>query len=327
MTLGVVLAAGAGSRFGAPMHKLLVPFRGRPLVAWALDAVAGAGFADAIVVTGAADLSAVAARSGVRTVPNPRWRDGQATSLAVAVRDAAAGDHDAVVVGLGDQPLVEAEAWRRVGAARGSVAVATYDGRRGNPVRLDRSVWPLLPAGGDAGARMVMRTRPDLVTEVPCPGLALDVDTPADLDLAAVAALLGRLPRGDFDVVVRDRDGGPLVVRNAPLLHDGTPMPTRHWLVGEAERVAVSRLEAAGGVRRAEASVPAAAVAATHARASAERDAALPPGWTGPRPSGGVAGTRQGVKCLHAHYAEHLAGVDDPLGRWVADQLRDPGAK
>ncbi len=146
--------------------------------------------------------------------------------------------------------------------------------------------------------------------------------TPADLDLAGVTALLGRPPGGDFQVVVRRPDGGPLVVRNAPLLRDGTPMPTRHWLVGKAERVAVSRLEAAGGVGMAEAAVPAAAVAATHARAAAEREATLPPSWTGPRPSGGVAGTRQGVKCLHAHYAEHLAGVDDPVGRWVAEQLR-----
>jgi len=57
-------------------------------------------------------------------------------------------------------------------------------------------------------------------------------------------------------------------------------------------------------------------------RAAAERDAALPPGWQGPRPTGGVGGTRVGVKCLHCHYAEHLAGAADPVGRWVADQLK-----
>ena len=54
---------------------------------------------------------------------------------------------------------------------------------------------------------------------------------------------------------------------------------------------------------------------------AAERDAAIPPGHDGPRPSGGVGGTRQGVKCLHAHYAAHLAGFDDPVGRWVAVEL------
>jgi hypothetical protein len=143
-------------------------------------------------------------------------------------------------------------------------------------------------------------------------------------DLAAVEALLGRPVQGDFEVVVRHADGSPVVLRNAPLLHDGTPMPTRYWLVGEPERTEVSRLEAAGGVRRAEAEVDPAALAAAHDRAAAERDAALPSPHRGPRPSGGVGGTRQGVKCLHAHYAWHLAGGDDPVGRWVAAHLEQP---
>ena len=144
-----------------------------------------------------------------------------------------------------------------------------------------------------------------------------------DPDRAAVTELLGRPPQGAFEVVVRDADGRPVVIRNAPLLDDGTPMPTRYWLVdGELRRV-VSGLESAGGVRAAEAAVDPAEVARAHARHAAERDAALPPGYTGPRPSGGVAGTRQGVKCLHAHYAWHLAGGDDPIGRWVAERLAE----
>ncbi len=141
-------------------------------------------------------------------------------------------------------------------------------------------------------------------------------------DLAAVTALLGRVPEGDFDVVVRDAAGQPVVLCNAPLLHDGTPMPTRYWLVGRAEHLAVSRLEAAGGVRRAENDLDPNLVADAHRRAARERDAALPAHHVGPRPSGGVAGTRRGVKCLHAHYAWHLAGGDDPVGRWVAEQLQ-----
>ena len=115
--------------------------------------------------------------------------------------------------------------------------------------------------------------------------------------------------------------GSPVVIRNAPLLDDGTPMPTRYWLVGRAEVAAVSRLEAAGGVRAAEAAVDAGELAAAHARYAAERDADVPADAVH-RPSGGVGGTRQGVKCLHAHYAWHLAGGDDPVGRWVAAQLR-----
>jgi uncharacterized protein len=140
-------------------------------------------------------------------------------------------------------------------------------------------------------------------------------------DDAEVERLLGRRPRGAYEVVVRHADGSPVVLCNAPLLDDGTPMPTRWWLVGEPERTLVARLESAGGVDRAEAEVAPAALAAAHARYAAARDAALPPGHTGPRPSGGVGGTRVGVKCLHAHYAWHLAGGDDPVGRWVADRI------
>jgi hypothetical protein len=120
---------------------------------------------------------------------------------------------------------------------------------------------------------------------------------------------------------VRDPSGSPVVLRNAPLLDDGTPMPTRYWLCGAEAREAVSRLEAAGGVREAEAAVDPAELAAAHRRHAAERDAALPPDLVGPRPTGGVGGTRTGVKCLHAHYAWHLAGGDDPVGRWVAGRL------
>jgi hypothetical protein len=140
-------------------------------------------------------------------------------------------------------------------------------------------------------------------------------------DVAAVASLLGREPAGAFEVVARDEAGAPVVIRNAPLLHDGRPMPTRYWLVGHAAVRAVSRLEAGGGVRRAEAEVHPAALAAAHARYAAERDAAVPPEWKGPRPHGGVGGTATGVKCLHAHYAWFLAGGDDPVGRWVAERL------
>jgi hypothetical protein len=141
-------------------------------------------------------------------------------------------------------------------------------------------------------------------------------------DQDTVAELLGRVPQSEFEVVVRDPDGEPVVLRNAPFLHDGTPMPTRYWLAGRDATRRVSHLEADGGVRRAEAEIDPALVAAAHARYAAERDAAIPTHHVGPRPSGGVAGTREGVKCLHAHYAYHLAGGDDPVGRWVAARLR-----
>ena len=136
-----------------------------------------------------------------------------------------------------------------------------------------------------------------------------------------VEALLGRAPRGSYEVVVRADDGTPRVLRNAPFLDDGTPMPTRYWLVGPDDVLRVSRLESAGGVRRAEAEVDPRDLADAHRRYADERDAAIPHGYSGHRPSAGVGGTRRGVKCLHAHYAWHLAGGDDPVGRWVAEHL------
>ncbi|MGA1075911.1 MAG: DUF501 domain-containing protein [Ilumatobacteraceae bacterium] len=148
--------------------------------------------------------------------------------------------------------------------------------------------------------------------------------TPADR--ARVAELLGREPRGAFDIVVRDAVGDPVVLRNAPFLDDGTPMPTRYWLIGPDEIRRIGRLESAGGVDAAEAAVPADQLEAAHARYAAERDAEIPAGHEGPRPTGGIGGTRLGVKCLPAHWAWHLAGGDDPVGRWIADRLSSVSA-
>jgi hypothetical protein len=142
-----------------------------------------------------------------------------------------------------------------------------------------------------------------------------------DDDRAIVAQLLGREPSGAFTVVVRSATGVPMVIRNAPFMDDGTPMPTLYWLCDPDLLTAISRLEAAGGVRTAEAEVEASAIAAAHARYAAERDALIPLNHDGPRPTGGVAGTRTGVKCLHAHYAYLLAGGDDPVGQWVHEKL------
>jgi len=153
------------------------------------------------------------------------------------------------------------------------------------------------------------------------PATTVVEDEPTADDRAAVAALLGREPSSAYVIVVRHADGSPVVIRNAPLLDDGTPMPTRWWLIGEPERTLVSRLESRGGVTEAEAAIGLDPIAEAHTRYAGERDAAVPPDWTGPCPSGGVGGTRRGVKCLHAHYAWHLAGGDDPVGTWVGEQL------
>lgn len=141
-------------------------------------------------------------------------------------------------------------------------------------------------------------------------------------DLAVVRALIGRKPKTAFTVVVRRVDGVPVVTRNAPLEADGTPMPTRYWLLPSAvANDAIGRIESTGGVRRAEVEIAADLIEAVHQAYAAERDSAMPVDWVGPRPTGGVGGTRTGLKCLHAHYANFLAGNDDAVGAWVDAQL------
>ncbi|MCU1391866.1 MAG: hypothetical protein JWM34_294 [Ilumatobacteraceae bacterium] len=181
-TSAVLLAAGAGSRFRAGSHKLIADLRGRPVIEWALDAVIAAGCGDVIVVTGAVEIDLARFADGpVRAVHNPRWAAGQATSLHCGLAAAAAVDADAVVVGLGDQPFVLADSWRSVAAAPTDIAVATYAGRRANPVLLRRAIWDLLPTEGDEGARSLIGRRPDLVSDVACSGSPADIDTMEDL--------------------------------------------------------------------------------------------------------------------------------------------------
>ncbi len=185
-TLAAVLAAGAGRRFLGTGHKLLAELNGEPVVQAAIEAAVTAAIGPVVVVTGAVDLTGVIERHRgapvtVTAAHNPDWAVGQASSLHVAVREAERLGCDSVVVGLGDQPFVRPEAWTAVAASDAAIAVAEYDGRRGHPVKLHRSVWAELPTHGDEGARVVFRLKPHLVQPIPCQGSAADIDTREDL--------------------------------------------------------------------------------------------------------------------------------------------------
>jgi hypothetical protein len=142
-------------------------------------------------------------------------------------------------------------------------------------------------------------------------------------DRDAVTVQLGREPRSPVDVVARCHLEVPVVIAVPPHLDDGTPFPTRYWLTCPLATRRIGRIEATGGVRRAEDRIAEDAAFrdrhdAAMRRYERDRDALIGPDAPPNRPTGGVGGARRGVKCLHAHYADHAAGNDNPVGEDVA---------
>ncbi len=181
---GLLLAAGAGSRFGGP--KALVPFEGELLVERGQRLLREGGCDPVVVVLGA--LAEQAAGYAPVAVVAPDWQTGMGASLRAGLTALETTGAQAVVVALADQPRVGPQSvvlLRQAYAAGAVAAVATYAGRQRNPVLLARSVWSQVAglAVGDTGARPWLRAHPDLVVEVPCDttGSPEDVDTPADL--------------------------------------------------------------------------------------------------------------------------------------------------
>lgn len=192
--LGLVLAAGGSTRMGRP--KQLAELDGRPLLAHVLEAVE-ASPVDRVVVAlgGAADEVLDRVELGrAEPLVVEGWAAGMGHVLASALAQAG-GDWEAVVVLLGDQPLVPGravarvvEAWR---AGAGPMVTATYDGRPGHPKLFDRRLLPdLLRLTGDTGARDLLAAHPDRVHRVEVGDLGSDADIDVEADLERVGAML-----------------------------------------------------------------------------------------------------------------------------------------
>lgn len=209
-TTGLVLAAGAGSRFGG--GKLLARIGGRPVLQHVFDALAGAGVGEVVVVLGgdADAVEAAIAWRGERRVVNPEPERGLSSSLQVGF-EAIGHAAGAVLVALGDQPLVSTEAIRALldsPAKRGRpIVVPAYADERGrNPVLLRRAGFGLVAeATGDRGLGPVLAAHPDLVVEIPIAGTNPDVDTPDDL-ARAIETWWGARVRANRDQVERIRE-------------------------------------------------------------------------------------------------------------------------
>lgn len=187
---GVILAAGSSSRLGQP--KQLLPLAGRPLLAHTLEHAARSSLAGLVVVLGHAARAIEAqidfAAVGARVVHNARYREGQSTSLHAGLA-ALPSDAAAALFILGDQPLIAPTIVDALIAAyRASdqpIVLPRYEDGRGNPVLIDRALWPeLLRVRGDQGARGVVRAHPADVLETPVAGAGLtaDIDTLADYE-------------------------------------------------------------------------------------------------------------------------------------------------
>ncbi len=177
----MLLCAGQGSRFHGSTNKLLHPLNGSAVVEISLSAMLGAGFEYNIVVDGAVDIGQYLSEPVIH-LHNSHWQEGMATSLQLGVAEARKLGVDSVIVGLGDQPGIPSVSWAAVAqSCDRPIGVATYHGKRRNPVRLDSPVWDLLPRTGDEGARALFEAHPELVENVDCMGDPRDIDTLEDL--------------------------------------------------------------------------------------------------------------------------------------------------
>jgi molybdenum cofactor cytidylyltransferase len=181
MTGGLVLAAGAGVRFGGDQSKLLALVDGRPVLEWAVRAQCSvASLERVVVVVGSRADEVLAAVDFGRAEPVVcrDWDRGQSASLRCGLQALAGASK--VVVTLGDQPLVTPAVVELLAGADGGTR-AVYDGRPGHPVVLGPDeILALTSLSGDRGARDLLRGGPTIEVGHLCSGR--DLDTPDDLE-------------------------------------------------------------------------------------------------------------------------------------------------
>jgi CTP:molybdopterin cytidylyltransferase MocA len=191
MSVGAVLLAAGESRRMAGVNKLLLEINGVPLVKRTLFALSGSGIDELVIVLGheADRVEPLLADFPVRIVRNPDPAAGQMASVRAGL-EALAGDFDAVVIALADQPLLNAQdVTALIGAfkkrERGAVVVPTFEGARGNPIILAGDLRKrILESDVNLGCRNLIDSHPELVTTFPAANdhYTFDVDTREDLE-------------------------------------------------------------------------------------------------------------------------------------------------
>jgi molybdenum cofactor cytidylyltransferase len=177
---GLVLAAGGSKRLGRP--KQLLPFRSATLLDHVLDTARGCRFHQLLCVVGggAENVRAGVDLQGIEVVENRDFGEGCSSSIAAAL-SAVDGRADALVLMLGDQPGVSAEAVAALVAGRGQapLAACTYTDGRGHPLAFARAMFgDLASLHGDKGVWKLLDRHADEVIDVPVPGpIPRDVDT------------------------------------------------------------------------------------------------------------------------------------------------------
>jgi molybdenum cofactor cytidylyltransferase len=182
-TAALILGAGLSTRFGG--RKLLAAIDGQPMLQHVLDLCADAELAPVVAVLGddAAEIEAACTWRHELRVHNPEPQAGLASSVRLGITTLTRlADAERAAVMMGDQPYLTVEQLDVVLRVPGQIVVPRFESRPGNPVVLDRSVWPLAAAlQGDQGFSQLFSTYPNLVTFIDVPGTNRDIDTPADL--------------------------------------------------------------------------------------------------------------------------------------------------